>query len=99
MSSLLRLVAGLAAVAALTLAAPSANALPRQNVCGPGWYATYSNEVTIAGYFDDQAHYYWNLMDVVQPSDVDYVYAQYTSALSTRDDHQNRANQLLRSCN
>jgi hypothetical protein len=100
MSSPLRLVAGLAAAATVAFAAgaPSAHALPRQNVCGPGWYASYSNDVSTAGYFGDQVNYYWNLMDVVQPADVDYVYAQLTSAIGNRDYYQNRANQLLRSC-
>jgi len=70
-----------------------------RNVGGPAWYGDYQNDVAYAGYFNDQAVYYWNLMDVVQPSDLDYVFGQYNSAIGNRDTYQNRANQLLRSCN
>ena len=99
MSSPRRLVAVLAAAGAVAIAAPPAHALPRQNGCSPGWYGDYQNDVAYAVYFNDQAVYYWNLMDVVQPSDLDYVYGQYNSAIGNRDTYQNRANQLLRSCN
>ena len=98
MSSPRRLAAVLAAAAAVAVAAPSAHALPRQNVCGPGWIGDYQNDVAYASSFNDQAVYYWNLMDVVQPSDLDYVVGQYNSALSNRDTYQSRADRLLRSC-
>jgi hypothetical protein len=98
MSSPLRLAVVLAAAGACAVAAPSAHALPRQNVCGPGWYGDYSNEVSIAGYFNDQAAYYWNQMDVLSGASLDYAYEQYNSAIYNRDSHQRRADQLLRSC-
>ena len=96
MSSPLRLAAGLAAVAALALAAPSAHALPRQNVCGPGWYGDYQNDVAYAGYFDGLAQYYWTQLDTTP--DVDYTMQQLNSAINNRDNYQQRADQLLRSC-
>ena len=98
MSSLRCLAAVLAAAGAVAVAAPSAHALPRQNVCGPGWIGDYQNDVSYASSFNDQAVYYWNLMDVVQPSDLDYVLGQYNSAISNRDTYQGRADRLLRSC-
>jgi len=56
-----------------------------RNVGGPAWYGDYQNDVAYAGYFNDQAVYCWNLMDVVQPSDLDYVLGQTTtrSAIAT----------------
>jgi hypothetical protein len=98
MSPTRRFAAGLAAAIAVAVAAPSAHALPRQNVCGPGWIGDYQNDVAYASSFNDQAVYYWNLMDVVQPSDLDYVIGQYNSAISNRDTYQSRADRLLRSC-
>jgi len=98
MSSPLRLAAGLGVAVACAVAAAPAHALPRQNVCGPGWYATYSNEVSIAGYFEGQAEYYWAQMDVLSGASLDYAYEQYNDAIYNRDSHQRRADQLLRSC-
>ncbi len=51
MSSPLPVAAGLAA------AARSAHALPLQNVCGPGSYGEYQNDVAYATYFDGQVQY------------------------------------------
>jgi hypothetical protein len=99
MSSPLRLAAGLAAVAALALAAPSAHALPRQNVCGPGWQVDYSNDIWYANYWDGQAQHYWDEIDHAQSqAEQDYALQQLEYSIANRDSYQRRADQLLRSC-
>ena len=99
MSSPLRLAGGLAAAAALALAASSAHALPRQNVCGPGWQSDYSNDLWYVNYWDGQAQHYWDEWDHAQSqAEQDYAYQQLEYSIANRDSYQGRANQLLRSC-
>jgi hypothetical protein len=95
-SSPVRLIAALAVAGGLAAAAPAAHALPRQNVCGPGWYGDYSNDIAYAGYFQGLVDYYWNALDTTP--DPGYTWQQLNNAIDNRDSYQRRADSLLRSC-